>query len=829
MRIGIDMFAVQAPLNRGGGIGRYTEGLLRTLLADRSRIELFLYFFAHLPFDSFWEDLIQPPHQLKPIHIKQGVAEALEWLVSANPDGLDQFLVTNPMEQHQSYRPPPRPVRGLRLAALFHDLIPVVFQEHYLAHETIAHRYRLALDRLTRYDLLLCISEATRKDALRYLPLPPERVVTIGSASDTPFFTPQGEDEDHEDRDLVAGAGVARPFVFSVGGPDMRKNLQGLLQAYALLPRPVRLHHQLVLSCRQDAATQAHFQQQINAWELTEEVVLTGFVSDEVLRALYRQCKVFVSPSLYEGGGLPILEAMLCGAPVIAGNTSAQTELVKGAGLLVDPLDPPSLSARLFEVLEDQPLASQLRRQSLQRGACYSWADTSSRARAALLDTRPVSPASGSPGPTRQSLRKPPLAVFAPLRAEGPLPDLFPDLLQELAVSFAIDLYHENRFPPMVPGPVRAFDVRLFTRRDRAQQYPAVLYDMGAGPEHRFVYEALESRSGVVLLRDHDLTDFHLSYATLPQTAPDHLARQVAIERGEELSAVQDVCASWQSDPEEARTQLRDRRLYLNHGVAELACGVILPDEWSRRRFLAGNPHLADRLTVIPPGCTPRFLSPACREEIRQRHDLSTHGLVVVAVGPLGPAQCLVEVLAMYAPLAHAFPDSCLLLIGPERDQGATRALVEELDIGRQVRFISHSLVPETIDLLPAADVALHLRRPPTTLEHSASLVTLLGVGVPAIVAGSGIFTPGAFPGTIVLPCDEDLVRQGTRALFSLATSPERRARLSQEAMQAACGPLSLKEMAARITAFVQQRAWGKQCALPPGAEAAPCRLRLRA
>jgi glycosyltransferase involved in cell wall biosynthesis len=163
-------------------------------------------------------------------------------------------------------------------------------------------------------------------------------------------------------------------FLLYVGGDDARKNMEGTIRAYALLPAPLRREHQLVIACR--IGPLRRFELRTFAASLGiggDEIELTGFVSEEELAALYRSCGLFIFPSLYEGAGLPVLEAMSCDAPVAASNTSSIPELLGDLEATFDPADPADIARCLTEVLEDPTALDSLRERSRRRLGVYTW------------------------------------------------------------------------------------------------------------------------------------------------------------------------------------------------------------------------------------------------------------------------------------------------------------------------------------------------------------------------------------------------------------------------------------------------------------------------
>ena len=155
-------------------------------------------------------------------------------------------------------------------------------------------------------------------------------------ASDGQFFVPdRTEPMPAKSRSLLHMLGITGPFVYSVGSFEYRKNLWGLIEAFAMLPVELRQAHQLVLNYALSGPDRERVRQYARDQGVADQLMLTDRLSDTALRVLYQRCAAFVFPSSYEGFGLPILEAMHCGTPVIAGNNSSQFEVVGDAGAVV--------------------------------------------------------------------------------------------------------------------------------------------------------------------------------------------------------------------------------------------------------------------------------------------------------------------------------------------------------------------------------------------------------------------------------------------------------------------------------------------------------------
>jgi glycosyltransferase involved in cell wall biosynthesis len=248
---------------------------------------------------------------------------------------------------------------------------------------------RIYLSLFTRWSCrraarVIAVSEWTRRDVVNLLGVDPARVDVIPHGVH-PRFRRLPEES------VVAFRrtnGIGERSIFFLGSLEPRKNLPALIEAFSLLrardcgPIDGTRHAELIVGGSPGWKYQAIFER-IEALGLKEHVRFIGQVSQDQLPLWYNACSVFAYPSLYEGFGLPVLEAMACGAPVVTSNVTSLPEVVGDAGLMVAPADVRGLADALARVLDDAGLREELRRKSLQRAATFTW----SRAAAQTIDS----------------------------------------------------------------------------------------------------------------------------------------------------------------------------------------------------------------------------------------------------------------------------------------------------------------------------------------------------------------------------------------------------------------------------------------------------------
>lgn len=276
----------------------------------------------------------------------------------------------------------------VRAVTLF-DVIPLVYPE---AHGGWAGRAWIHRAQLLRSaDLVLCISEYTAEDGIARLRLDPRRVAVIGTG------VPETDHRGDGPEPAPAVTGLEPGFVLYSGGTEHpRKNLPRLLRAYGALEPELRRRHQLVLAGRMAPAARADLEREAAAAGVAERVLMPGYVSDEVLQALYASCALFVYPSEYEGFGLPIAEAMSHGAPVVSSSASSCASVIANPRATFDPHDVDSMADAVRRGLTDARFAERMRLRGPALAQRYRWPDVAARTvaayQSALSRARPSRP-----------------------------------------------------------------------------------------------------------------------------------------------------------------------------------------------------------------------------------------------------------------------------------------------------------------------------------------------------------------------------------------------------------------------------------------------------
>ncbi|GAB2536936.1 glycosyltransferase family 4 protein [Spirosoma aerophilum] len=222
---------------------------------------------------------------------------------------------------------------------------------------------------VSKCDRIITVSDFERHRIVDHFKLDPDRVTTIWNAVSSQFRI---IDDNSQIESIRAEYNLPEEFIFFLGNTDVKKNVRGVLKALMLLKVQGELSLPVVISNLSAAALEVMLTE-INGQLIADDIILCGYVPNLILPLIYNAATVFLCPSLRESFGLPILEAMACGTPVITSNTSAMPEVAGNAALLVDPTSAEDMALQLSNMLQDPMLRAELRVKGLERAALFSW------------------------------------------------------------------------------------------------------------------------------------------------------------------------------------------------------------------------------------------------------------------------------------------------------------------------------------------------------------------------------------------------------------------------------------------------------------------------
>ena len=256
-----------------------------------------------------------------------------------------------------------------RSVVTIHDCIHLMFPQYLPNRAAYAYARASMWAAARRSDRILTVSEASKRDILHFFNVQPEKIVVVYNAIDEHFRVTPAEEDVARVRERYQ---LDHQFILYVGNIKPHKNLVRLIEAFAELRRTGFDEVKLLIIGDQISKLPA-LRRAVHGHKLHKHVRFLGYVSDQTLGVLYRLASAFVFPSLYEGFGLPPLEAMASGTPVVISNVSSLPEVAGDAAVLVDPYDVESIVDGMRRILSDPALAAELRRKGVERAREFSW------------------------------------------------------------------------------------------------------------------------------------------------------------------------------------------------------------------------------------------------------------------------------------------------------------------------------------------------------------------------------------------------------------------------------------------------------------------------
>ena len=411
-----------------------------------------------------------------------------------------------------------RRLYNVRWVVMIYDLIPLRFRSQYLQDlgRRAGESYAQRLGGSVYAQRVQTLSKSSAEDIAEFTGTSMAKIdVVYGGVDES--FKPLADSQISSD---ISTLGITMPYLFSVSGIHHTKNLRRLLKAYAALPAQLRQLYTLVVLCPLDLDAKHIVDSWLHELGISERVLFLRKVSKTQLVALYNGASLVVHPTLYEGLGLPVLEAMRCGTPVVTSNVASLPEVSGDAAVLVDPYNSFAIADGIAAVLSNPETQAVMRERGSYRAKAYTWDRTAERILTSLQNAVEMSPhESKRVFPSIQDVelnRRLRLAFWTPLNpARSGISDYSEQLLVELNkladVDTFVDGYQCTNLPFLDSFPT--FDGRTYPYLAQKHPYDMTIYQVGNNPLHRYMYEPIFEWPGVVTL--HDVYLYHFVHAAL--------------------------------------------------------------------------------------------------------------------------------------------------------------------------------------------------------------------------------------------------------------------------------------------------------------------------
>ena len=742
MRIIIDLQAAQSSGSRNRGIGRYSLALASAMVKARGEHEIIIvlsgqfpdsistireYFKGILPHENIrvWGMLADVSHENSSHAARREAMELVReaFLISLKPDmvhvasffeGLGEDVITSIGRFSQE----------IPTAVTLYDLIPLIYQKQYLRNPSVAAWYEEKLSYLRQAHLLLSISESSREEGIEHLDFPHENIVNISTDADA-HFSPMVMTEEMV-CEIKRRYELARPFIMYTGGIDRRKNIEGLIRAFALLPNGIRDSHQLAIVCSVQLVDRTRLEAlAAEAGLKPGDMVLTGFVPEEDLPCLYSLCTLFVFPSWHEGFGLPILEAMRCGAPAIGANTSSIPEVIGWAEALFDPHSDAAIAKAIERGLLDEEYRTELLRRESIQAKQFSWDESARRAISAFEKLHGNAPKKD----TQQSVRRPKVAYISPLPPErSGISDYSAELLPHLSRYYDIEVVvaQETVSNSWIKKNCMVRSTKWFMENE--DHYDRIIYHFGNSVFHQHMFEMLEKVPGVVVLHDFFLSGI-IESMEQRGISPRCWQRELLAAHGSK------AVSKW--------AQAKNKSDIISKypcslSVVENSLGVIVHSQYSRKlaaKWYDGGEDWA----VIP--LVREAHSTVNKEAVRKKLGIGERDFLICTVGMINPTKLNHRLLEAWLQSNLACDRTCHLVFVGANDRGAYGAelakKIQSTAARDRIKITGWVSMEDFRDYLAAADVGVQLRTK-SRGETSAAVLDCMNYGLATIVNANG-------------------------------------------------------------------------------------------
>ncbi|HBI04875.1 MAG TPA: hypothetical protein DDY49_12700 [Paenibacillaceae bacterium] len=337
MNIGFDIAFKQSG-SKDRGIGRYSQSLIDSIMNLNNEHQY--YFFS--------------PNYIR---TKMDLKNRIQRFIAHYK--IDFFLITSPFD----YSVPLEKewFGDTRVGVIFYDTIPLIYPKVYLPSPVLTKGYQSILDFIACCDIVYAISETTKQDAISYGGINPNIIKVVYGGLDSEFKVI----EPNPIAKVAEKYKIAKPYLLYTGGSDFRKNIPRLIEAFSHANNELNNHYELVIT---GSVSQYTF-----SMSKMKNLIFTGYVSNEDLVELYNGATLFVFLSLYEGLGLPVLEAMACGTPVLTSNTSSLEEIGRDVAYLVDPYNSDQIARGMVYLLSNPSILDELKKRGLNHVKLFKW------------------------------------------------------------------------------------------------------------------------------------------------------------------------------------------------------------------------------------------------------------------------------------------------------------------------------------------------------------------------------------------------------------------------------------------------------------------------
>jgi glycosyltransferase involved in cell wall biosynthesis len=511
-------------------------------------------------------------------------------------------------------------------------------------------------------------------------------------------------------------------------GMDHRKNNEIVIKAFSKLKSSILSEHTLAVVCKLNSTDKVRLFNMCKRYKVQDRAVFTGYVDDEEMVLLYNAAECVIFPSLYEGFGLPIVEAFACGTPVITSNVASMPEAAGDSAILVDPKDVKGLTTAMEDLLLDVDLQTSLINKGFQQVKKFSWENVAKSTLDAYCDV-----IRKKTEIFVHSKSKDKIAYFTPLPPQhSGISEYSEELLPELSRYFDIDVYLDgfNTDSKRLLSINRINFLKLKSFKKYHKKYKCILYHIGNSDYHRSIYKLALAYPGLVVLHDYVIAG--MLHKHMLDTGSNELVLD-AFNIARNTHSIFPSFEGWLSRLNLASVY----NLSLNDSLLEKARAVAVHSYWAKEKICQKFPELP--VFHIPMGVNSQYQCETDNEKnIYNNFGLNKSDFIIGVFGHITFTKRIEIILKAFAQFSPNNPNSKLILVGKVHPPNEpwfpdVKKMIINLGIERSVICSGFVDMSTFIHLVSSVDLAINLRYP-SAGETSAALIRLLFAGKPCII-----------------------------------------------------------------------------------------------
>ncbi|SMF32073.1 Glycosyltransferase involved in cell wall bisynthesis [Paenibacillus barengoltzii] len=801
MNIAIDVLAILGPDSKNRGIGNYNVSQFKRVFQQDIKNNYFLLNFYE---DINLQEVLKYSENVKEFYFYTGEngflirEKSYRELIGAivkkfiKENQIDIFYITSPFDRLMSYDLDW--LKGTKVVMTVYDIIPYLFKERYLKPKEFYHEYMSWIEKLKRADKILAISQSVKNDLIEHIGINAEKINVIYAGVEEHFKTIEVNDADI----IRKTYGINSKFVMCTGGDDDRKNIAELIIAFSKMPRDLINKFQLVIACKLSKASESRYYDIAKKHGIEGRVILTNFVPLDHLIKLYNMAHVMAFPSQYEGFGLPVVEAMACGTPVLTSNNSSLGEIAGDAAVLVDPFDIKDITRGLIEILENNDL-DKLITKGYQQIRKFTWNKVAERT-IQSLESLDLEQSRKLLNLDRMKKKK--LAFFTPLPPiKSGIADYSVDIIENLVEFFDIDVFVDINYEVeyKFEQNVKIFPFTEFPRKK--SDYFDVIYQMGNSEYHAYMIKCIQTYPGTVVLHDYNLHG--LLYHLAKKKNDLNLYREFLYEDYEKS-----IVDSYVNDFEAGKSGLKIYELATNGVVTNYANKIIVHSDYAKRLLLQGDIGRSVKKILL----YSKIEEIKDKKHIRLKLNMPEDIVVISAFGHIHETKRIVPIIKAFNLVKHKFDNVRLYLVGKPSPSIADeiKNIIVSHKLDQFVYITGFTELPVFEEYIDASDICMNLRYPYNG-ETSASLMRILGKGKCAVINDIGSFSEVPDDCCVKLKSAENMseeqeVEEIYNNLYKLISHPEIISHIGKNAINYAKFNLNIEKIKVQYRDFLNDQ-----------------------